>query len=59
MYALLLEKLQIELKYFCEPFYIIYDYVSKVALNEFMNVFLLFFPISICICMYIAALMLY
>ena len=42
MYALLLEKLQIEMKYFCESFYIIYNYIYKVALKEFINVFLLF-----------------
>ena len=39
MYALLLEKLQIEMKYFYVPFHVIYKYISKVALKEFMNVF--------------------
>ena len=39
MYALLLEKLQIGMKYFCEPLYVIYDYISKVAIKEFIIVF--------------------
>ena len=43
LYALLLEKFQIEMKYFCESFNLIYNYISKVALKEFINVFLLFY----------------
>ena len=50
MYALLLEKLQIEMKYFCELLGIILNYISKVAIKELIIVFLLPLPISSCMC---------
>ena len=49
MYALLLDKLQIEMKYFLEAFYIIWNHISKVALKEFISVFLLLLPTNTCI----------
>ena len=57
MYVLLLEKHQIEMKYFCEALYIILNYIYKVTINKFINVLLIPLPISscTCTCMYITA----